>query len=310
MAAAREMDSILGSSTMPETLGDSQLQGEEISSLNPSYSERGNRLLLDVVDKLRNFNIVKEGIELPSIVVVGDQSSGKSSLLESLAGISLGICSTRVPLILRLQKSEAEDCGIVIEYKDKKKHITESEIAHTLKWVTKEIAGSSKGISDTPVTLHVKKIDALDLTMVDLPRITREAEDIYRQISKIVTQYISPKESIILNVLSITEDFPNCESVRMSVQVDKSGERTLAVVPIVNEVPEGLMDDVNGGLGYVYVRKRVGDESHEEAKKREAELFRSHSELNKYDKYMVGIPVLAKNLCRFKPRASASVFLI
>jgi hypothetical protein len=43
------------------------------------------------------------------------------------------------------------------------------------------------------------------------------------------------------------------------VQVDKNGERTLAVVPIVNEVPEGLMDDVNGGLGYVYVRKRVGD---------------------------------------------------
>jgi interferon-induced GTP-binding protein Mx1 len=71
---------------------------------------------------------------------------------------------------------------ILLWNKDKKKHITESEIAHTLKWVTKEIAGSSKGISDTPVTLHVKKIDALDLTMVDLPSITREPEDIYQQI--------------------------------------------------------------------------------------------------------------------------------
>jgi hypothetical protein len=89
----------------------------------------------------------------------------------------------------------------------------------------------------------------------------------------------------------------------MSVQVDKSGERTLAVVPIVNEVPEGLMDDVNGGLGYVYVRKRVGDESHEQAKRREAELFRSHSELNKYDNSMVGIPVLAKKLMQIQAKS-------
>ena len=33
--------------------------------------------------------VMEEGIQLPTIVVVGDQSSGKSSILESLARINL-----------------------------------------------------------------------------------------------------------------------------------------------------------------------------------------------------------------------------
>ncbi|XP_031497987.2 dynamin-related protein 4C-like [Nymphaea colorata] len=92
----------------------------------------------------------------------------------------------------------------------------------------------------------------------------------------------------------------------MSQRVDKTGERTLAVVTKVDKSPEGLLekvtsDDVNIGLGYVCVRNRVGDgESYAEARMTEAELFRSHPLLSKIDKSIVGVPVLAQRLTQIQ----------
>ncbi|KAJ0557884.1 putative dynamin GTPase [Helianthus annuus] len=273
-----------------------------------TYNDR-IRPLLNCIDKLRQLKVMQEGIQLPTIVVVGDQSSGKSSVLESLAQISLpraqGIC-TRVPLIMRLQHHQDPHPQLHLEYHDKTVVTDENRIEEDIISATDEIAGMGKGISHTPLTLVVKKKGVPDLTMVDLPGITRvpvhgQPEDIYEQIAAIINEYITPEESIILNVLSASVDFSTCESIRMSQRVDVTGQRTLAVVTKADKNPEGLLekvttDDVHIGLGYICVRNRVGKESYEEARVKEAKLFQSHPLLRLVDKSMVGIPVLADKL--------------
>ena len=285
-----------------------QPQPLSIAPIVSSYNEK-IRPVLDALENLRRLNIAKEGIQLPTIVVVGDQSSGKSSVLESLAGISLprgqGIC-TRVPLVMRLQNHLLPQPELVLEYNGKQVSTDEENVSDAINTATEELAGTAKGISNTPLTLIVKKNGVPDLTMVDLPGITRvpvhgQPDNIYDQIKDIIMEYITPEESIILNVLSATVDFSTCESIRMSQTVDKIGLRTLAVVTKADKSPEGLLekvtaDDVNIGLGYVCVRNRIGEESYEEARNEEQKLFESHSLLSKIDKSIVGIPVLAQKL--------------
>ncbi|KAL3749788.1 hypothetical protein ACJRO7_010846 [Eucalyptus globulus] len=269
---------------------------------------------LDVIDRLRNLMVMNEGIHLPTIVVIGDQSSGKSSVLESLAGIKLpqgqGIC-TRVPLIVRLQDNpQADRPELYLDFNGKVVPTNEDDVAKAINNATDEIACNGKGVSNTPLTLVIKKYGVPDLTMVDLPEITKvpvqgQPENIYEQISEMIMEYIRPEESIILNVLSATVDFSTCESIRMSQMVDESGKRTLAVVTKADEAPDSLLEkvtayDINIGLGYVCVRSRIGDETYEEATLEEAKLFDTHPLLCKIDKSNVGVPVLAQKLTQIQ----------
>ncbi|KAJ0593525.1 putative dynamin stalk domain, GTPase effector domain, Dynamin superfamily [Helianthus annuus] len=286
---------------------------QDFPPLVVSYNDK-IRPILDAVDKLRRLNVTQEGIPLPTIVVVGDQSSGKSSVLESLAGISLprgqDIC-TRVPLIMRLQHHTDPVPEFLLEYQKKSIKIDEeSQISDAINKATVEIAGNSKGISNVPLTLVVKKEGVPDLTMIDLPGITRvpigdQPENIYEQISGMIMEYIKPEESIILNVLSASVDFTTCESICMSRRVDSTGQRTLAVVTKCDRSPDGLLEkvttnDVNIGLGYICVRNRINEETYEEARNQEATLFETHPLLSKIDKSMVGIPVLAHRLVQIQ----------
>ncbi|KAF8038492.1 hypothetical protein BT93_B1133 [Corymbia citriodora subsp. variegata] len=278
-----------------------------------SYNDR-MRPLLNAIDRLRNLMVMEERIHLPTIVVVGDQSSGKSSVLESLAGINLpwgqGIC-TRVPLIMQLQDDpQADRPELYLEFNGKVVPTDEDNIAKAINDATDEIAGHGKGVSNTPLTLVIKKYGIPDLTMIDLPGITRvplhgQPENIYEQISEMIMEYIRPEESVILNVLSATVDFSTCDSIRMSQMVDKTGRRTLAVVTKADKAPEGLLekvtaDDVNIGLGYVCVRNRIGAETREEARVEEAKLFDTHPVLRRIDKSIVGVPVLAQKLMQIQ----------
>ena len=68
---------------------------------------------LTVIDSFRELG-VNESISLPQLVAVGDQSSGKSSLLEGLTGLSFPVAGdlcTRFATQLVMRRSGKEDAA-------------------------------------------------------------------------------------------------------------------------------------------------------------------------------------------------------
>ncbi|XP_072942245.1 dynamin-1-like protein isoform X8 [Epargyreus clarus] len=211
--------------------------------------------LIPVINKLQDvFNTVgADAIQLPQIIVLGTQSSGKSSVIESLVGRSFlprgpGIV-TRRPLILQLVYSpkeskehrSAEEGTVNLEEWGKFLHTKDKiysdfdQIRQEIERETDRMAGSNKGICPEAINLKIYSTRVVNLTLVDLPGITKvpigdQPEDIENQIRNLIIKYISNPNSIILAVTAANTDMATSEAIKMAKEVDPDGRRTLAVV--------------------------------------------------------------------------------
>ncbi|XP_013175182.1 PREDICTED: dynamin-1-like protein isoform X3 [Papilio xuthus] len=211
--------------------------------------------LIPVINKLQDvFNTVgADAIQLPQIIVLGTQSSGKSSVIESLVGRSFlprgpGIV-TRRPLILQLVYSpkdskehrSAEEGTVNLEEWGKFLHTKDKiygdfdQIRQEIERETDRMAGSNKGICPEPINLKIYSTKVVNLTLVDLPGITKvpigdQPEDIENQIRNLIIKYIANPNSIILAVTAANTDMATSEAIKMAKEVDPDGRRTLAVV--------------------------------------------------------------------------------
>ncbi|XP_002129967.3 dynamin-1-like protein [Ciona intestinalis] len=227
--------------------------------------------LIPVVNKLQDiFNIVgSDSLQLPQIVVVGVQSSGKSSVLENLVGRDFlprgtGIV-TRCPLVLQMIHTTNEDTAQCSNegssgnndsdssgesFKETNEEVkewvkfqhTKGKIFRSFKQVKKEIeletqrlSGNNKGISSEAIRLKIFSPKVLNLTLVDLPGLMKipvgdQPDDIEEQARNLILRYISNPNSIILAVTPANVDFATSEALQMARIVDPDGCRTLAVV--------------------------------------------------------------------------------
>ena len=210
-------------------------------------------------------------LDLPQIAVVGGQSSGKSSVLESLVGRSFlprgtGIV-TRRPLILQLfntsnngsnnnketpppadsdKKDAVEDSAEWGEFlhKGDKKYYDFSEIRKEIIAETERVTGRNKGIDPTPIRLKIYSPKVLALTLVDLPGITKvpvgdQAPDIEHQIRQMCLEYINNPNAIILAVTPANSDLANSDAIQMAQTVDPQGYRTVGVLTKVDLMDPG-----------------------------------------------------------------------
>lgn len=91
-----------------------------------------------------------------------------------------------------------------------------SDVGAAIERATAKLAGRGVGVVSTPIYLSVFRANSPDLTLVDLPGITRnpvgdQPKDIYKQIKDMIYQFINPETAVILNVMPATVDFTTCE---------------------------------------------------------------------------------------------------
>lgn len=211
--------------------------------------------LIPVINKLQDvFNTIgADALQLPQIVVVGAQSSGKSSVLESLVGRDFlprgsGIV-TRRPLVLQLvyvskddvQHRSADEGTLQLEEWAKFLH-TKNKIYTDFDAVREEIeaetdrmSGTNKGICPEPISLKIYSSRVVNLALVDLPGLTKvpvgdQPDDIEQQVRTLILHYISNPNSLILAVTAANTDFATSEALKLAREVDPDGRRTLAVI--------------------------------------------------------------------------------
>ncbi|ODV96503.1 hypothetical protein PACTADRAFT_49834 [Pachysolen tannophilus NRRL Y-2460] len=109
---------------------------------------------------------------------------------------------------------------------------------------TARIAGKNKGISRLPINLKVYSPKVLNLTLVDLPGLTKipigdQPTDIERQIKNLILEYIAKPNSIILAVSPANVDLVNSESLKLARQVDPLGKRTIGILSKIDLMDHG-----------------------------------------------------------------------
>ena len=138
------------------------------------------RKLINIIDELRDVGL-QNYITLPRIAVLGTQSSGKSSLLESIVGLDFlprgeGVV-TRRPLEMRLvhvQPNEKDNKPwACFDNNKSEKFVNFEKVRDKINELTDKQAGKNKGIIDDPIILTVYSTTCPDLTIIDLPGITR-----------------------------------------------------------------------------------------------------------------------------------------
>ncbi|KAF3687389.1 Dynamin-2 [Channa argus] len=210
---------------------------------------RGMEELIPLINKLQDaFSSIGQScnLDLPQIAVVGGQSAGKSSVLENFVGRDFlprgsGIV-TRRPLILQLVNSKAEYAEFL--HCKGRKFVDFDEVRQEIEAETDRITGANKGISPIPINLRVYSPNVLNLTLIDLPGMTKVAvgdqpPDIEFQIRDMLLQFITKDSCLILAVTPANTDLANSDALKIAKEVDPQGLRTIGVITKLDLMDEG-----------------------------------------------------------------------
>ncbi|XP_008422567.1 dynamin-1a isoform X8 [Poecilia reticulata] len=210
---------------------------------------RGMEDLIPLVNRMQDaFSAIGQNanLDLPQIAVVGGQSAGKSSVLENFVGKDFlprgsGIV-TRRPLVLQLMNCPTEHAEFL--HCKGKKFTDFDEVRQEIEAETDRITGANKGISPVPINLRVYSPHVLNLTLVDLPGMTKvpvgdQPADIEVQIRDMLLQFVTKENCLMLAVSPANSDLANSDALKIAKEVDPQGMRTIGVITKLDLMDEG-----------------------------------------------------------------------
>ena len=222
------------------------------------------------IDRLHSDGVDK-WISLPEIAVMGDTSSGKSSLLSALSGIPLPAndkLTTRCPLRLRMEKNNTSRATIGIKWHANSDY--QSASSYPLTQLTKEdnpsffsegiteqikkaqaaiLERCPKQIAQDIIEVNYYGPEASDLTLIDLPGIVRvagkdESATLVEDIELLIHDYLVNERCVVLAVVPANVDFHNSGIMADAKKYDTSTSRTIPVITKPDLIDKGAEGSV------------------------------------------------------------------
>jgi Dynamin family len=240
-----------------------------MSGLSPNKSSpsliklhsKDHEEILNVIDQLRSEGISRY-VGLPQLIVCGDQSSGKSSVLEAISGLDWprkdNLCTRfATELILRRAIEEAVTISIL---PDDTRSTTERERLRNFKPPNSALehfadiiqrAGDLIGVgkdgqvfSKDVLRVELQSPDQPHLTLVDLPGLYHAADEFQDEegvafVESLVSSYMHNPRSVILGVISAKSDIALQKVTSLTRKVDPHGARTMGIITKPDTLPEG-----------------------------------------------------------------------
>ncbi|PQE28022.1 hypothetical protein CJF32_00005775 [Rutstroemia sp. NJR-2017a WRK4] len=238
-----------------------------ISSTLEDLQTDEQRRILDTVAKIRKCGL-DSILSLSQLVVCGDQSAGKSSVLAALTEIPLprndNLC-TRFATEIILRHGQSSSITIKVIPDSSRPHAEQEAINAFQESITNfeelprimNLATAAMGISSTDTSDSQAQAFSLDvliievegpsqpqLTLVDIPGLIQSStkgvsdRDV-ELVAETTTKYISQPRTICLAVVSATNDAANQPILREVRRVDSKGDRTLGIITKPDRLPSG-----------------------------------------------------------------------
>lgn len=246
---------------------DSDDSDEDLADTTQDDMLNLTKQMIEIRSILSKIDSTSSHLTLPSIVVIGSQSSGKSSVLEAIVGKEFlpkgSNMVTRRPIELTLVNIP-NSSEITADFPEQRLFNLKDfkEVKRILMELNMSVP-SSQAVSEEPIRLTIKSSNVPDLSLVDLPGyIQIEAADqpteLKSKIRQLCEKYLA-EPNIILAISSADVDLANSSALRASKTVDPNGSRTIGVITKLDLVsPETAKDILNNKkyplkMGYVGV---------------------------------------------------------